>query len=224
MYLIYDSMSRISFTFRTFLDLVAMCQFTYYGLSFLTKITGLIHLETSINLHISYVVNGALASAFWCLPGNAIVEYPTNYQNVIWKSIIQWIYFLICNRYYLSLINWENENLLLNDDKLDVYESELFSKPIFFKSLKSSCHIIWLYSITCLPVLIWEIIVRFSDRVSIWPGFFWLALISLLSTSSVRVFLNFFSFQYQCLVWIVKWKKGLVIRKFKKHDSFGIIH
>jgi hypothetical protein len=223
-YLIYDSFSRISFTFRTFLDLAAVLQFGYYSLSLLTKITGLISLETSINLNSPYFVNGVLASAFWCLPGNRIVEYSSNYQNVIWKSIVQWLYFLLSNRYYLSLINWENDNLLRTDDERDIYESELFNTPLFFKNLKSTCHTIWIYTIPCVPVLIWEVMVRFSERVSIWPGFFWLLLISFLSTSGFRVFLNFFSFQYQCLVWIVKWKKGLVIRKFNKHDSFGIIH
>lgn len=223
-YLVFDSFSKISFNFRTFLDLVVLLQFAFYGLSLFSKIIGFIPTETMIHLNLIYFVSGALTSAFWFLPGNTIVEYPDNYQNIIWKSIVQWLFFLFCNRYYLSLIHWENENLLRNDDQLDEYEEELLGKSFLFKNLRIFCHKIWVYSIPCLPVLIWEVMVRFSDRVSIWPGVFWIFLISIVSTSSFRVFLNFFSFQYQCLVWIVKWRKGLVIRRFEKHDSFGVIH
>ena len=73
----------MTFTFGTFLDLVALLQFTYYSSSFLTKIMGFTSLETSINLHLTYFINGALTCSFWCLPGNRIVEYPSNYQNII---------------------------------------------------------------------------------------------------------------------------------------------
>lgn len=223
-YLVFDLFSKITFNLRTFLDLVLLLQFTFYGLSLFSKIMGFISTETSINLNLTYFISGALTSAFWCLPGNDIVDYPENYQNIIWKSIVQWLFFLFCNRYYLSLIHWENENLLRIDDEQDIYESEVYGTYLCFKNLKRFCHKIWVYSIPSLPVLIWEIMGKLSDRVSIWPGFFWLSLISIVSTSSFRVFLNFFSFQYQCLVWIVKWRKGIVIRRFDKHDSFGIIH
>ena len=223
-YLVYDSISKLSLSFRTFLDFLALFQLIFYGLSLFTKILGFKSTEIWIYLNLPYIVSGALAIGFWCLPGNDIVEYPTRYQNLIWKSMVQWLFFLFCNRNFLALINWEHENLLRRDDENDAYEAKLFSSFLIFENLRISSHKIWVYSLPTLSILAWEMTAQYSERVTIWPGSFWLLLITILSTSSFRVFLNFFSFQYQCIVWVVKWRKGLVIRRFQKHDSFGIIH
>ena len=216
-YLVYDSMSRISFNSQHFLDFLSNILFLFYGTTLLIHVLGFKSIQVSLYLHFPYFINGALMTAFWCFQVDDAMDR-TRYHKIIWKILAQWILFSFCNRYFLSFVHWEHENLLWLDDE---NESDRF---ILIADLRKRCYQIWVLSLPFLSVLIWEVIANWNFRQSVWPGLIWMMIISGFSTGIFRIFLNFLNFQYQCLIWVKKWEKGLVIRRFEKHNSFGIIH
>lgn len=223
----------------TFVDLVSWIQFVFYAATLFAYCINWKKLERFLYIHGSYLISGALWTAFWFLPTrdglqtwildgsqSAVKQGLGGTRNALWFPLLQWCLFVFSRRYYFGIIHWEYENGLIMDDVQDVEDSKvLFGKIVVMEHFRTRCFQIWMYTLPAIPILVWEGFLKPAHITDLqaWPGLIWVILTCCLSTAGLRVFLSMMNFQYRYIAWTDPWERGLAIRKFDHYNSYGII-
>ncbi|KAI8999473.1 hypothetical protein BC832DRAFT_541822 [Gaertneriomyces semiglobifer] len=236
----------------TFVDWCASIQFAFY---FGTLVGHYYRpeLERLILVHGSYVVNGAIWSAWWFLgmqsikvPGWASIEGKAVLQRDSWSylyvPILHWWTFLILRRNSLGVYVWDTENRLMHDDKArEVGDTgpddgpelkasttgAVLRKPSrLFGMPLYTCYQLWAYLAPVLPLLGWDMVLKpfGPSDLDVWPGTIKVLMVAASATWALKIFYTFLHFQCQCIVWREPFRRGLLINSYGRHLRLGIIY
>ena len=236
----------------TFVDLVGAIQLGYYMIALVGYVAAP-QLEEWGAVYLSNMVNGALWSAFWFASPSGGLEFDGwvllgagwndgrySWWNAAVTPCLLWILYLLCRRNAMGIYRWSHyARTAIQSQEVDLLYaqrsgvSEEKQKPTISDieahvfMFEQWLFIIWKYMCPIIPFLLWKAFVRVCRPdvdVTENPSWWRLALLSLSCTFSLDMWFSYLNFQYQCLLWLVPMRKGIVINNFDDMYEIGFIY
>ncbi|KAI8910680.1 hypothetical protein DFJ77DRAFT_104878 [Powellomyces hirtus] len=232
----------------TYVDWVSAVQLVFYTLTLAGRF---LHppFERAVLLYGTYVMNGAIWSAWWFLSSKAICSSRAKWAppppppqeaaelqqcgswSPLWVPVLHWWLYAFLRRYALGLAHWEHENQLMHAETVfatlrttPTRTTPLREKPYFVYQL-------WAYFSSALPLLVWGWVLKprgvaawQPTDLADWPGLVRVALFAASTTCMLKIYLSFLHFQSRCIVWTEPFRRGVLIYEFEGEVKVGIIY